>query len=827
MSAGATASRHPNHPTILVLSALAALFPQRAAAQFANPESALGAAFLVSATIVLAFLVYSLVRLQRKQQKLRLALEELEKHTAIIQASGVGLWEIDLTTKTLRCEDSLLELYQVSRRDFSGDYSSWLARIHPDDLERVKFEGNEAMAGRKNYETQFRIVLPNGEVRHIEAAGRVLHDSNGKPTRMVGTNKDVTLRVTNEYNLRRSESILRSQFNLGNVGIAVTFANRAWLRINPCLCALLGYPETELLTRAWQDLIHPEDRSRESLLFERLQSGELERYELDARFVHQSGKTIYTFLSAAASVDAGQIDHVIFSIVDITESKEAYSALARMNSELEQRVNERTKQLGDSNKVLSSAVKAAEAANLAKSTFLANMSHELRTPLNAVIGFSRLLAGSTGLGADERHHLEIIQRSADHLQSLIDDVLELSKIDAGRVQLKFGEIHFAEMLHDISDMLQPRAAQAGLQFKLDIAGLPRAVMGDATKLKQILLNLLGNAIKFTPSGGSVTLSLRTRRFDERRRWLDCIVSDSGPGIAPADQKRIFEPFVQLSPSTTGTGLGLTICQQYLRLMGSELTLESVPGCGASFRCSLLVEISQRAEPQPPRRCEPIALHSNDHGKEILVVEDNPEARLLIVCLLKSLGFCINEAKDGLEALDLLRTIHPELILLDWRMPNLDGLETLRRIRALSNMPQPKIIMLTANAFEENQQAALSAGADDFLRKPLDSETLYAALEKHLGIHFIDAAPGVTCSGNDSHEYGERLADLPAAMRDTLKIAVKELNQAKVLETLRPLAHTDAALFKHLRSLADEFRFQQLWKLLETANAGAEQETTER
>lgn len=725
-------------PTLICLL----LLPLESAAGQADPAQSPLILFLSGlAAITITALLFVLRRLHRERRWRRTARDEWNKHAAVIRASGVGIWEMDLATRTLHCEDSLLELYQVRRQDFSGDFSAWLERVHPGDRARVSCEIEEALAGRKNYETSFRILLPGGQVRHIEAIGLLLSDAGGKKTRMVGTNKDVTERVTSEETLRRSESLLRSQFNLGNVGIAVTTPKRGWLRVNPCLCALLGYHEAELRQHTWQALIHPDDRAQEQQWFNSLQAGGIERYELDTRFVHRTGKIIYTFLSAAAAVDDHQIDHVIFSMVDITESKEAYSALARMNDELEQRVNERTQQLAHSNKVLTSAVKAAEAANRAKSTFLANMSHELRTPLNAVIGFSRLLAESPALGGEEHHHLAVIQRSADHLQSLIDDVLELSKIDAGRVQLKFGVVSLDEMLHDISDMLQPRALQAGLQLSFHTSGLPGALLGDATKLKQVLLNLLGNAIKFTPAGGQVSLNLHGRRFDERRIWLDCVVSDNGPGIPLADQQRIFDPFVQLTPATTGTGLGLTICQQYLRLMGSELTLESLPGHGASFRFSLLTEICQTQEPPPPKRYEPLTLTPQDRNKEILIVEDNPEARLLIVCLLKSLGFVIHEARDGLEALSLLDTLNPDLILLDWRMPHLDGLETLQRIRSRQDRLQPKVIMLTANAFDENQQAALNAGADDFLRKPLDSEALYSALEKHLAIRWISPPCG--------------------------------------------------------------------------------------
>jgi len=367
-------------------------------------------------------------------------------------------------------------------------------------------------------------------------------------------------------------------------------------------------------------------------------------------------------------------------------------------------------------------------------------------------------------------------------------------------------------------MLGERASQAGLRLEIDTGppdSLPAMISGDTVKLKQILINLLGNAIKFTLAG-AVTLQVRCRTTPSQHRLLDFAVSDTGPGIAPEAHQRIFEPFVQLGTSAkgSGTGLGLSISRQYLRLMGSDLQIDSTLGRGTTFRFTLAANPPHGALPVGrPRHDNPV-LTDADRGKRVLVAEDTPEARLLLLCLLEPMGFTVAEASNGEEALERMRDFAPDLILMDWRMPRLDGLAATRQIRALDG-PQPKIVILSANAFEENRLAALEAGADGYLRKPLDSEELYDALEHHLGIRLAGdeaiAAPAMASA--DEAMSAERLATLPPAVREALKSAVKELNQAKILDLLSPLEFTHPDLVRQCRHLADDFRFQQLWQHL--------------
>ncbi len=348
----------------------------------------------------------------------------------------------------------------------------------------------------------------------------------------------------------------------------------------------------------------------------------------------------------------------------------------------------------------------SEAANQAKSAFLANMSHELRTPLNAILGFSRLMARDSGVNEAQQERVSVINRSGEHLLSMIDDILDLSKIEAGRIELEENPFDLVALLKEISIMIQSRAGEKGLSFVLETetVGFPY-VSADAGKLRQILINLLGNAIKFTREG-SVTLRAATEPLPETpaRCRIVLEVEDTGPGIDLVRQEDIFDPFVQ-EPGVSaqaGTGLGLSICKTFTEFMDGSIEVESAAGKGALFRIRLPAGIVEGADVKTPMETKPrvIGLVPGQKAWRILIADDHPENRFLLKTLLEGAGFAILEAQNGKEALEAFEKQAPNFIWMDMRMPVMDGYEAVRQIRLRPGGAEKlPVIAITASAFQ--------------------------------------------------------------------------------------------------------------------------------
>ncbi|MBP5973786.1 PAS domain S-box protein [Brasilonema sp. CT11] len=404
---------------------------------------------------------------------------------------------------------------------------------------------------------------------------------------------------------------------------------------------------------------------------------------------------------------------------------------------------------------------AAETANRAKSAFLANMSHELRTPLNAILGFSQLMERDTTLTKRQRESLATINRSGEHLLNLINDVLEMSKIEAGRIVLNPVSFDFYQLLQSIQEMFKIRAEAKKLllQVKL-VPNLPQYILTDEGKLQQVLINLLGNAIKFTNTGG-VTLRVGIRReaseIGNGKEILPTAhllfeIEDTGKGIAPEELDNLFQPFVQTASATQvkeGTGLGLTISRQFVQLMGGDIRLKSEVNRGSTFDFDIKVELAESFEVAAPIRKEKvIGLTPGQRVYRILVADDRKENCDLLTQLLNSIGFETHAAANGQEAIAHWQTWHPDLIWMDMRMPVMNGYEATRQIRAAeqatttgetpSQYPRTVIIALTASAFEEQRSSILGAGCDDLIRKPFREEIIFNKMAEYLGVQYVYA-----------------------------------------------------------------------------------------
>ena len=568
----------------------------------------------------------------------------------------------------------------------------------------------------------------------------------------------------------------------------------------------IEYPD-----KLWEKMLHPDDAIPTLALKQQALDGKGE-FDAEFRIIWADGSVHYIKGDAMVFRDAeGRPARMVGVNYDITAHKVAEQELRRHRIHLEDLVAERTE-------ALSVAVRQAQAANQAKSTFLANMSHELRTPLNSVIGFSRLMADSKHMLPEEKRNLAIIHRSGHHLLTLINDILELSKIEAGRAVLQTEVVRLDDMLQEVMDMVSMRAGQIGAELVLDSAGLPAGARVDGTKLRQVLLNLMSNAVKFTGQG-RVTLSVRgVARGDLAE--LTFAVSDDGPGIAPEDQARIFEPFIQADGpgAKEGTGLGLTISREFVELMGGVLTVRSRVGEGATFQFTIMVRTGEAEEGEDVGA--PTALAAADHGRRILVTDDNEDGCELLCGLLRPLGFELSCASDGAEALRQVASWQPDLVFMDWRMPGMDGLAATRAIRADTDLVQPRIVVLTASAYAEERAEALAAGADEFMRKPVQQEQLYQVLEQQLGLHFVRRLQSarVALPAPLSRADVEQLA--PELCAD-LKTALQELNLTRVAALLAPLPPELGGVVERIEHMVRMHQYPQLCALLEQDTSLAE------
>ncbi|HAJ63013.1 MAG TPA: hypothetical protein DCP31_30420 [Cyanobacteria bacterium UBA8543] len=772
----------------------------------------------------------------------------------------------------------------------------WLDNVHPNDQQRCWETCFQAIEAHQNFEVEYRLLRFDGEYRWIVDLGKPRFTPNGSFAGYIGSCIDITERKQAEIEITTAKTALERQIQRVLLLERITQEIRSSLnpqqifdtaatQIGQAFCVdrclihtyieqpkpeiplvaqynqagiestldmeipVIGNPHAQLLLI--QDGAIPSDDVYTDPLLETCSS-------LYQQFGLKSMLAVRTSYQEKPNgvICLHQYDrsrHWSESEIELLESVAAQMGIAIAQANLLEQETQQRRELAVQNHALQQAKLEAEAANRAKSQFLSKMSHELRTPLNAILGFTQVMARGTFLTTEQLDHLSIINRSGEHLLNLINDILSMSKIEAGQITLNESCFDLYHLLDSLEEMLQLKATSNGLEliFKRP-PNLPQYVQTDEGKLRQILINLLGNAIKFTPTG-SVTLRVRgeSRESGQRRQedfhdHHSCVLSspslssphsllptpyslffeieDTGLGIAAEELDTIFNPFVQTQTgrqSMEGTGLGLPISQQFVRLLGGEIAVTSTLGQGSIFTFDIQVTLVTAADEKPlSSQRQVISLEPNQPSYRILVVEDIAENRQLLVEMLTLVGFEVREATNGQEGVAIWESWSPHLICMDILMPVMDGYDATDQIKQTPKGKDTVIIALTASAFEEQREGILRAGCDDFLPKPFQHEVLLEKIAHHLGVRYVyeESRSPLLDQPPTPENYltVESLAVMPASWVTQLHQAALWADDELINQLAEQIPLEYDSLRLALKDMLNNFRLEELIDLTQSA-----------
>lgn len=614
---------------------------------------------------------------------------------------------------------------------------------------------------------------------------------NGKVAAATVISVDITSRKKAEESLRGSEEHMRSL--LENIpGIITTIDRNGTIQsMHSADLKARGADLDQYIGRSVYDLVPLTDRERTGLLIQ-----QVFRTKLPTTYETLGANERWYQTRIMPVVQGNEAIALTMISLDIHERKKVEEELRR-------------------------AKDAAEAANRAKSAFLANMSHELRTPLNAILGFAQLMERDRSITKMQQENLAIISRSGEHLLNLINDVLEMSKIEAGRITLHPTDFDLFRMLDSLESMFRARAESKDLELNfVRSESVLQYIRTDESKLRQVLINLIGNALKFTDAG-YVNVIAHGFDVESTAMRITFSVEDSGPGISPSDLPNVFDMFMQTRSnrlSQEGTGLGLAISRQFVRLMGGDISVESEVGKGSKFIFDIEIGL---ALPQHVRTTQTIqrviGLEANQPTYRILVAEDKWENRILLVRLLQTIGFDVRDATNGKECIEAWLQWKPHLILMDMRMPVMDGYEATRQIKGQTESEKPVIIAMSASVFEHERAATSAAGCDDFISKPFREDHVFEKIAEHLQVRFIYQQPLQSATVPDN-KAKKRLVSADLAMLS--KPWLHELYQAAVIADLQKANQLIAqiqpdhpAIATGLTELVNAFRFDTIATLV--------------
>jgi two-component system sensor histidine kinase/response regulator len=654
--------------------------------------------------------------------------ESEERFRTLAKATNDAVWDWDLAADKVWWSEGVLTLFGYVLEHNEANASWWLERVHPDDRDAVETFIYGVVHGREqSWVDEYRFRCADGSYKDVYDRGYVIRDEDGRAIRMIGAMLDMTARKRVEEALRESEERFRGTFENAAVGIVHTHPTGRLLRVNERFCAILGYSREELLGKTFREITHPDDLPASDGSLQELLRGESLALRHEKRYLRKDGSPVWVELCTSLQRDdAGRPVYAIAVVQDISERR-------RLDAELRH------------------AKEAAEAANRAKDEFLANVSHEIRTPMNAILGMTEMVL-ETPLNDDQRQSLKTVKSAADNLLGIINDLLDFSKIEAGKLELDAGDFSLRAAVGDTLRALAVRAHRKGLELVGDVqSDVPDALIGDAGRLRQVLLNLVSNAIKFTENGEVVVQvdAAAVESAPEDEVSVRFTVRDTGIGIPREKQSTIFRAFEQEDTSTTrkygGTGLGLTISARLVALMGGSIAVESDVGRGSTFAFTARFG-RQAQQPLAVVAAPPLSLRN----LRVLVVDDNTANRHIMEQWLRDWQMEPTAVGDGMAAMDVLwhgvAVGKPHaLLLLDARMPDTDGLTLTAKIRERAELSGSRIILLTSGDRPGNATRFRELHIDAHLLKPVQQdellETIYSIMTRTNGGDFGGARLG--------------------------------------------------------------------------------------
>lgn len=761
--------------------------------------------------------------LQQREEKLRQTKRQSE---LILNAVGDGIYGLDTEGKAVFVNPVAARLLGYSQEEMLGQCMHSL--VHHTRADGSPYPASECFSNISIREN--RIMVVGDEVFWhkdrtsfpVECTSAPLLSDDKQPIGAVVIFRNISTRKQTEadlleyrtslektvqqrnFELKKSEGHLKSIID--NLLYAlITISEDGIIRtFNPAAEKLFGYKASEIIGKNVKILAPEPHRSNHDEY--------LRRYcETGITHVIDHGQEV-----TAVRKDGSEFP------IDLSVSEFRFENL-RVFTGLTIDISDRKKV----EQTLLAAKSAAEAANKAKSTFLANMSHEIRTPMNAILGFSQILERDHSLTPQQADHVGTIIRSGNHLLSLINDILDLSKIEAGKTIANLSTFSLHDFLDETEMIFRARALEKEIEFTMNRhADLPTHIVSDATKLRQIVVNLLGNAIKFTDTG-KVAISARAEPVEVKASSGSALmrliieVEDTGPGISEQDLTQLFSSFQQAEAGIQagGTGLGLVISRSFARLLGGDINVSSQVGKGSVFQVQIqieAVEITEISDGQTkPEERHIIGLKPNSGPFKVLIVDDIQDNRKLLLSLLLPIGFEVQEAKNGAEALEIFETWAPHIILMDMQMPIMDGYEATRRLKATESGRATPIIAITASAFDEDEKKVFDAGVDAFLRKPFLPDELFTIMGKLLDLPYTFAVEPSDQSSKPKFVpiAAKHLAALPEELLLMMRQSVADGDMAHLHELIVQVKKIDNTTALGLKKLADHFEYEKLTQLL--------------